>query len=89
MDQKTIVLCIAGGAVVLVLLGLAWSRLRAWLTARELRHAYQPRPLFSAHERAAYKALREMTSWDSCCSSRCGCSILRNQSRATGSISCI
>ncbi len=61
MDQKTIVLCIAGGAVVLVLLGLAWSRLRAWLTARELRHAYQPRPLFSAHERAAYKALREMT----------------------------
>ena len=61
MDQKTIVLCIAGGAVALVLLGLAWSRLRAWLTARELRHAYQPRPLFSAHERAAYKALREMT----------------------------
>lgn len=61
MDQKTIVLCIAGGAVVLVLLGLAWSRLSAWLTARELRHAYQPRPLFSAHERAAYKALREMT----------------------------
>ena len=59
MDQKTIVLCIAGGAVVLVLLGLAWSRLRAWLTARELRHAYQPRPLFSAHERAAYKALRD------------------------------
>ena len=61
MDQKTIVLCIAGGAVALVLLGLAWSRLRAWLTARELRHAYQPRPLFSAHERAAYKVLREMT----------------------------
>ena len=61
MDQKTIVLCIAGGAVALVLLGLAWSRLRAWLTAHELRHAYQPRPLFSAHERAAYKALREMT----------------------------
>ena len=59
MDQKNIVLCIAGGAVVLVLLGLAWSRLRAWLTAHELRHAYQPRPLFSAHERAAYKALRD------------------------------
>lgn len=54
MDQKTIVLCIAGGAVALVLLSLAWSRLSAWLAARELRHAYQARPLFSAHERAAF-----------------------------------
>ena len=57
MDQKTIVLCIAGGAVALVLLSLAWSRLSAWLAARELRHAYQARPLFSAHERAAYRTL--------------------------------
>ena len=53
MEQKTIVLCIAAAAVLLVLISLAWSRLSAWLAARELRHAYQARPLFSAHERAA------------------------------------
>ena len=61
MEQKTIVLCIAAAAVLLVLLSLAWSRLSAWLAARELRHAYQARPLFSAHERAAYRTLKAMT----------------------------
>ena len=49
---------ILAAAVLLVLLSLAWSRLSAWLAVRELRHAYQARPLFSAHERAAY-VLRE------------------------------
>ena len=61
MEQKTIVLCIAAAAVLLVLISLAWSRLSAWLAARELRHAYQARPLFSAHERAAYRTLKAMT----------------------------
>ena len=61
MEQKTIVLCIAAAAVLLVLLSLAWSRLSAWLAVRELRHAYQARPLFSAHERAAYRTLKAMT----------------------------
>ena len=61
MEQKTIVLCIAAAAVLLVLISLAWSRLSAWLAARELRHAYQARPLFSAHERAAYRTLKTMT----------------------------